>query len=367
MLLNRNNLIILASILLALSAVVWLFSNIIIYIVISLVIATILRPITDYVDNIEFLGIKTPRVFAVLFSFVVLAGVISSFVLLFVPLIVEQIKILQKIDYIQLVERLSEPIELIEGLIMRNFPSPDRESGFLLEDISEILLKFIETLQIAPILNYIFSFAGTIFIYFLAITFITFFFLYEKGLMRRGISRLIPNAYFEVVITAIYKIERLLSNYLLGLLIQITIMFSIIALGLSIVPVKYALTIAAFAAVINLIPYLGPVLGYIFAIFVIFSTNEFPEIKTYLFLALKASPVFAIAQLTDNLVLQPLIFSKSVKAHPLEIFIAIFAGAAVAGGLGMIAAIPVYTILRVALIELRTGYQQYHIFKTKRS
>jgi predicted PurR-regulated permease PerM len=68
-------------------------------------------------------------------------------------------------------------------------------------------------------------------------------------------------------------------------------------------------------------------------------------------------------QITDNIVLQPLIFSKSVKAHPLEIFVIIFAGASLAGVLGMIAAIPVYTIIRVVLIELYQGYKQYKIFQ----
>ncbi|MCK5372671.1 MAG: AI-2E family transporter, partial [Cyclobacteriaceae bacterium] len=73
--------------------------------------------------------------------------------------------------------------------------------------------------------------------------------------------------------------------------------------------------------------------------------------------------VFAIVQLTDNVILQPLIFSKSVKAHPLEIFIIIFAGATLAGVVGMIAAIPVYTIIRVFVMEIYSGYKSYHIFK----
>ncbi len=75
--------------------------------------------------------------------------------------------------------------------------------------------------------------------------------------------------------------------------------------------------------------------------------------------------MFAVIQLTDNLLLQPLIFSKSVKAHPLEIFIIIFAGATVAGIPGMIAAIPVYTVVRVLAMEFYRGYKSYHIFKIK--
>ena len=85
--------------------------------------------------------------------------------------------------------------------------------------------------------------------------------------------------------------------------------------------------------------------------------------QDYLLLIIEIASVFAIVQVTDNIVLQPLIFSKSVKAHPLEIFIIIFAGASLAGILGMIIAIPVYTVLRVSLGELYSGYRSYKIFR----
>ncbi len=182
--------------------------------------------------------------------------------------------------------------------------------------------------------------------------------------MRRILLSNIPNQYFEVVITTVYKIERLLSNYLLGLLMQVAIMFSAIALGLSILGVKYALTIAIFMAIINLIPYLGPAIGFLFGVFVVVSTDaDATNFNHWLFDMLRIAPVFAIAVALDNLLVQPIIFSKSVKAHPLEIFIAIFAGATLAGPLGMLVAIPTYTILRVSYRELTIGYKQYRIFK----
>jgi predicted PurR-regulated permease PerM len=164
----------------------------------------------------------------------------------------------------------------------------------------------------------------------------------------------------------VYKIENLLSNYLIGILFQMGSIFCIAALGLTIVGVKYALTIAIFAAVANLIPYAGPLLGAIFGIAVGVSTSEFSFGGNALFfLILKIVLVFVIVQLVDNLLLQPLIFSKSVKAHPLEIFLVIFAGATIAGILGMIAAIPVYTVFRVIFGELYNGYKQYYVFKAK--
>ena len=152
---------------------------------------------------------------------------------------------------------------------------------------------------------------------------------------------------------------------MVGLLIQMLSIFTLASLGLSLLGIKFAITIAIFAAVANLIPYLGPMLGAFFGIIVSISTSGviLDTPNDYLLLIFKIIVVFSIVQLFDNLVFQPLIFSKSVKAHPLEIFVVIFAGATLGGIVGMIAAIPVYTILRVSVIELVSGYKQYKIFK----
>lgn len=359
--------IILAVIIIITIFLLWMFSDIVIYIFVSLVLSAILRPITNYIDNIEIFGLKTPRSIAVIISFVILIIFLAFILLLFVPLISAQIQAAQKLLDIANFSNIEQFVDQVEDYA-RNHLNPDMKQGYLMEELENIIDKFIENIRPTAILNYLISFTGTIFIYLLAITFITFFLLYEKGLIRKNLLSVVPNPYFELVITAIYKIEKLLSNYLLGLVIQISILFTIISLGLSIVGVKYAFAIAAFAAIINLIPYLGPALGFIFALLVLVSTQSLDmNSQQFVFLVLTTLPVFAIAQLVDNLFLQPIIFSRSVKAHPLEIFIIIFVGATLAGGLGMIAAIPAYTIVRVSFVEFRNGYREYHVFhKDKR-
>ena len=67
--------------------------------------------------------------------------------------------------------------------------------------------------------------------------------------------------------------------------------------------------------------------------------------------------VFAITQLIDNIVLQPLIYGNSVHAHPLEIFLVILLAGSMAGIPGMILAIPGYTVLRVILREFFNKYK----------
>ncbi len=142
--------------------------------------------------------------------------------------------------------------------------------------------------------------------------------------------------------------------------------FTLSGLGLTIVGINYALTIAVFAAVANIIPYLGPILGATFGILVTISTNgDFTFSNETFIVLIKVFSVFAGVQIVDNVILQPLIFSKSVKAHPLEIFVIIFAGATIAGISGMIAAIPVYTVVKVSSSEIYTGFKKYKVFKSK--
>jgi len=328
------------------------------------VIASILRPLVERIYNTQFFNYHIPRFLSIFIAYGVLAGVLSLFVVLFIPLINDQVQILSGIDYNQLTSDGLQPFENLEELLIEQ-GFTDKPSGFMVNSLQENITTAISEIQFSNILNYILSFTSSFFIGLLAIVFITFFLLYEKGLLRNSIISMIPNKYFEVSIAGLNKIERLLSNYLLGLLFQMFSIFSIAAIGLSIMGVKYALTIALFAAVANLIPYAGPILGSAFGIIVGLSTDgDLINSNDYFVMVAKIVSVFTIVQLTDNIVLQPLIFSKSVKVHPLEIFVIIFAGASLAGIPGMIAAIPTYTIIRVSLVELRRGYKQYYIFRT---
>ncbi|MEM9389373.1 MAG: AI-2E family transporter [Bacteroidota bacterium] len=347
--------------------VAWLFSDIFVYVAISIVLSAVLRPLTQNIAKAQFFKIRIPRLVAVVLSFVIFFLFIASFIILFIPLISEQIEVLSKLDYESLYYRSTGPLRNIEQFLIDN-DLTSQPNGFLVDTLKKNMLSFIADINFSNILNELIAFTGQFFVGILAIGFITFFFLYEMGSMRNKLISWIPNRFFEVTIAAYNKIERLLSNYLIGLLIQMFSIFSIAALGLSIVGVKYALTVALFAAVANLIPYLGPILGALFGIIVGVSTGlELESTRDYLFLIVKVVSVFSIVQLVDNVVLQPLIFSKSVKAHPLEIFIIIFAGASLAGVVGMIAAIPVYTIARVFVSELYHGYRSYTVFKIQKT
>lgn len=342
----------------------WYFSNIFTYFVISAVLATILRPLTDYINKAHIYQVKIPRVLAIFMSFSVMLFVISLFVIVFIPLISEQVEIFAGLNYDSLINKATQPLTDLEHFMIQN-DLTNESVGFIKDNVKKGLVSLITEIQVTEMFANVLSITGSLFIGIIAVVFITFFLLYQEGIIKRHIINLIPNQYFEVSIAALYKIEKLLTNYLLGLIIQMISIFTIAFAGLSIMGIKYSATIALFAAVTNIIPYLGPILGSLFGIFVGISTN--PELisdHAYIFLIAKLIGVFVVVQLTDNLVLQPLIFSKSIKAHPLEIFLIIFAGATLAGIPGMIAAIPVYTIIRVSFVEIYKGYKSYYIFKS---
>ncbi|MCX2742360.1 AI-2E family transporter [Mangrovivirga sp. M17] len=342
----------------------WFFSNIFVYIVISVIFAAILRGPANYLSQISVFGFQVPRVIAVIFSFLVLLLVVLLFIITFIPLISDQINVLANLNYDKLFRTAAEPVNWLEEfLINNNLTSESR--GFIKDSIKDNFVGFITRINVSNLLNTLVGFTGSLFIGILAVAFITFFLLYEKGMVRRQFNKLIPNSYFEVTITAITKIERLLTNYLVGLLLQMTAIFTVASVGLSILGIKYAITIALFAALANLIPYVGPIMGATFGILIGLSTQLLGngDGGSLLILVVKICTVFAVVQIMDNMIFQPLIFSKSVKAHPLEIFVIIFVGANLAGVVGMIAAIPVYTVLRVTVLEFYSGYNQYYVFK----
>lgn len=346
-------------ILLAILLASWYFSDIFSYFVISFVLTAILRTPTNYISQAYLMGYKVPRILAILLAFLIFVAIIALFVVLFIPLISNQVEVISAIDYERLLLKVSTPLSYIKTFLA--------EKGLALPEgvslnIQDYLTGLLSENFLKNFINSVLSTTGNVFVGSIAVTFISFFLLYEKGILRKNLIRFVPNKYFEVSISAFYKVEKLLSNYLLGLLMQMLSIFTIASIGLKIAGIDYAITIAIFAALANLIPYLGPILGASFGLIVSLSTELALGSGEYLIVLLKVGIVFLIVQLMDNLIFQPVIFSKSVKAHPLEIFLIVFIGATVGGAVGMILAIPTYTILRVSIREFYLGYKQYRIF-----
>lgn len=218
------------------------------------------------------------------------------------------------------------------------------------------LMAYISPSQMAArSVVYLVGLLGNFLILMTSVTFIAFFFLKDEKLFGRAIKALVPKRRLNEMDTALAAIKRLLTRYFSGILVQITLITIYVTVLLSFFGIPNSFLIAFFAAVVNVIPYLGPLLGALFAMLVIISSNVDANFYVVTWpLLIKTFGVFASMQIVDAFILQPYIFSNSVSAHPLEIFIVVVVGAKLGGITGMIVAIPAYTIIRViAAVFLR--------------
>ena len=157
-----------------------------------------------------------------------------------------------------------------------------------------------------------------------------------------------PERNAQKIKNILQKTKKLLGRYFIGLLIEISSMITLLTIGLTILDVPSAVLIGFFGGTMNIIPYLGPVIGAsLGAVIGVVGELGAGNYLDFYLVSGKVALVFLAANLIDNIILQPLIYSNSVKAHPLEIFLVIMMAGTLAGPSGMIVAIPFYTMLRI--------------------
>lgn len=333
--------------------VAYYFSNLLMYLIIGWLLAMIGQPLMRFFQKYIKIGKKWkagPNVAAVmtLFTYFIILGVI---IILFVPLVVDQAQNLTEVKKDDITKALNVPLSQANDWLKDNgLVSDSLSNQDLMNKLSDFEIMSSEEAgqNIFGAFTSIISLAGNILISIFSIVFITFFFLRDNDILTNFVVLILPNKYEARIREAVEDITEMLSRYFTGILIQISIITIFVTIGLSILGVKNALLIAIFAALINVIPYLGPIIGAAFGVLITISSNL--DISFYgemLPLLGKVVFVFGCMQLLDNFILQPFIFSNSVKAHPLEIFLIILVGAQLAGIPGMILAIPTYTVFRV--------------------
>ena len=329
---------------------VWYFSNIVFYILAAAIISMVGRPMVHFLDGLNLGRFKLPHALSALFTLLLILVVAVSFVALIVPLIVQQAMVIGSIDTQSLTNAFREPLAFIDSTL--------HELRILKEGsgVQEaLILKLQSVLSVATVtnaLNFVVSFTGSFFMAVFSILFISFFFLKDETLFYNSFMLLVPIKYNESAIRILEEVKRLLTRYFLGLCLEVISMITLITLGLTIFGVQNALLIGFIGGLMNVIPYLGPLIGASIGIVIgIISSLSLGAYTSVLPLSLTIAAVFAGSNLVDNLLLQPIIYSTSVRAHPIEIFLVIIISGSVFGIVGMILAVPAYTVLRVILRE----------------
>lgn len=351
-----RNILIFLGILLFL-ALLWYFRNIVVYILVSGVLSIMGRPLVDLFCRIRIGKWSFPRVISALFTLLIIWGIIILFLIIFVPLVTKQINYFSTIDSEKIVQIVEGPINRIEALL--NSFNPNISDQLSLKDY--IGSKITGILNIEMIQNFLGSFVsllGNVVVAIFSITFITFFFLKDQHLFYESILMWIPDKYVDHVTRALNSVKKLLTRYLIGIVIQSTCIMILIDIGMTIAGIEFqqALVMGLILGILNVIPYVGPWLGLFIAIIMGVASHINQDFSTVVVpLIYYMIIVEAITHLIDNVVFQPVIFSNSVKAHPLEIFVVVLASGFAAGIPGMILGIPAYTVLRVFAREFFYG------------
>ncbi|MBT8272109.1 MAG: AI-2E family transporter [Bacteroidia bacterium] len=320
----------------------YLIRSVISYILIAAVLSLVGRPIVLFLRR----RLKFSNTIAVITTMVLFIAILAGLVSLFIPLVAEQSRNLSLLNINELQNNIEDLYTEIVNYFNLNRIDIEREikdSGFF---------QNLDYSLIPDFLNSLVSGLGSFSVGLFSVLFIGFFFLKDSKLFEDGILTFVPDTNELRVKKSINKIKDMLSRYFVALIIQILILFIIYTVVLLIFGIKNAIVIAFLCALLNLIPYIGPLVSFFLMMLLTMSSNlgeSFSEVilPTTIYVLIG----FIIAQLVDNLFSQPFIYSRSARSHPLEIFLVIVIAGLTLGVIGMIVAIPTYTALKVILKE----------------
>ncbi|MGF1670723.1 MAG: AI-2E family transporter [Balneolaceae bacterium] len=322
------------------------YANLVAYAIIAMFFSYALDPI---VNRMQASGMNRTLATTITLSTVFLVVLwISTSV---IPIVAGQMAVLfQQLN----IDNLKFIAEQIENKITTDFEFVP--PGFLMENLYTTIEEFMDVRNFTNILGDVIGLFTNIFSAFLVIPFATFFFLKDGSKIRRQLLTLVPNKYFETTLSLIDKIESRLGFYFRSVLVQCTLVGIFSWFALMIAGLNNAVSVGIAIGIANSIPYFGPIMGYILSIVIaIIETGDFSLVLPCILAVLSA-------QILDNVILQPLIFSKSADIHPVAILFIILIGAQTAGLIGMLVAIPIATIIKITVNQVRWSINNYHVF-----
>ena len=343
----------------ALGYALWRVKGVIVYAGISLYISVLGRPLFKILQFKTPLGKYVGKTGNAALTLLAIAAVLSGIVTWFFPLLIKEFSFLSTIEYDRLIASLEEEWNQLDAILASFGINSQAE----LEQINNSLQEFASVDAISDALSGLIGSMGNVINGLFSISFISFFLIREQELAHRFIDDITPKKHHAKIDKMVPGSKRVVTRYSFGILIQITLIFLLLSLGMSLIGVQGAVVLALTAAVFNLVPYVGPLigasLGILLGIGQLYTTGlSDPATSVNLLQSLYLLfGLFAVVQLLDNIVFQPIIFSNSVGAHPLEIFLVISVAGTLLGVGWMIFAVPAYSILRIVINTIREGWE----------
>ena len=337
-------------------ALCWYFRSVLVYIIIAAVVSLLGRPIMKLLRKITIKGKAAPDwLLAILTLILILAiflGIITQVIPVVSGIIQSVSSNLQNASFNT--SEIARWMDRLNIWLIDRFPSIGRDFK-IQEALVTWLKEAFDISSVTSVVGSVASALGSFGIGLFSVMFIGFFFIKDDKLFRRIIGALVPDKVEGEAIQAVGDIEHLLTRYFGGLLTEVLGVATLNFLGLWLIArigLYPALGIAFMTGLLNVIPYVGPwigagtgtVLGLVLKYSSAAAAGVYPNFWVILITLLA---VFVFTQMVDNFVFQPFIYSKSIKSSPLEIFIVLLMAGHVGGIIGMLVAIPAYTVIRV--------------------
>lgn len=345
-----------AAVVAAVLFLVWYFSSIVVYILISAVLAVMGSPLVRWLSALHVRGWRVPRWLAAFVTLVVIWAVIAMLCSLFIPLVFNKINQFAHVDFTAVLASVEEPLSRMQNYLQSLF-SQSSDTFSLTEALTKTLQQVVDLDSFNTLFSSIVGVVVSSVISIFSISFITFFFLKDEGLFYSMVTTLFPDRYRENITRALDSVTVLLARYFTGilsesLLLTIAVTLTMVAFGMRAADAAF---IGLVMGVMNVVPYAGPLIGGIFSVIVGIITPI--EGMSVGHTALVIAGSLLVLKGLDDFVLQPTLYSERVKAHPLEIFLVILIAGSLAGILGMLLAIPSYTVIRVFAKEFFSQFR----------
>ena len=342
----------------------WYFRNLIIYVVLAAVMAMLARPFFVLITRPSIKGRHVPSWLAAVLSILVILCCVLGLVTLVVPVVSSVVGDISKANIGDMAQAATVPLKSLNELIIRSFPqvgSDFRIESFALSQLNRIL----DVPHLSSVLGSVASAIGSIGVGLFSMIFISFFFIRSPRLFINLVTAFVPDRYEKQVIESLNEIGVLVSRYFTGLFCEVLGVALVNFLGMFIIArlgFKYSIGIAFITGIFNVIPYVGPMIGGIIGVVLALTVKYVcaaslgAAVSFPVFVAMLVA-IFVVTQMIDNYLFQPFIYSNSIKAHPLEIFLVFLAAGQMGGMLGMLVAIPAYTIARVFALKFLGNFK----------
>ena len=339
------------------AVIAWLlfrqFGSVVVYVLLAGVVSLIAKPLKMMLAKIRIKGHRAPDWFLAILSILLILVIFCGIIAGLAPMVKEVISDVASVTGDTSLGAISSNLAELNAYLVKTF---DLDPGFrievaILHQVKSLINVNIFGNVIGSVASALASFGIGLF----SVVFIAFFFIRDEKLFSRIIRALAPDRHEEEVAQSLSDVEHLLSRYFIGLIVEMSCVGLIDFLGLWAIArleLGTAIGIGFMAGLLNIIPYVGPLLGGVLGTIIAMTIRYCGtgacglDIGFWGFLAILVA-VFVLAQLVDNFILQPVIYSTSIQASPLEIFIVMLLAGTMGGILGMLTAIPAYTVVRV--------------------